>query len=82
MSGSEKKEINQLTYEKAFQELEEIVAALESNQAPLDETMELFERGQKLLQRCADLLEKAELRLKTLDELEANDDESVGEPDL
>lgn len=82
MSAAEKKKINQLTYENAFQELEQIVAALESDQAPLEETMELFERGQKLLQRCAELLEKAELRLKTLDEFGADDGERVGEPDL
>ena len=41
-------ELNQLSYEQAFQELEEIVTSLENNQGSLDESMALFERGQKL----------------------------------
>ena len=76
MSLSENKKIDQLTYEEAFAELDEIVTALESTPAPLDETMKLFERGQKLMQRCAELLEKAELRLQMLDEMDENTGQS------
>jgi len=58
--------IDTLTYEQAFAELEQVVAALETNQRPLDETMALFERGQLLAQRCASLLENAELKVRLI----------------
>ncbi len=60
------KPVEDLTYEEAFAELESIVAALEEEQAPLDETMGLFERGQALVRRCGVLLEQAELKVRKL----------------
>ena len=60
------KNIEDLTYEEASAELETVVAALESEQRPLEESMALFERGQGLIKRCAELLEKAELKVKQL----------------
>jgi len=64
--------VEELTYEQALAELEQIVAALEANrlneagQLSLDEAMALFERGQALSKRCLDLLDKAELRVRQL----------------
>lgn len=55
-----------LTYEQAFKELESIVAALELEPKTLDETMQLFERGQALAQFCGSLLDNAELKIKEL----------------
>jgi exodeoxyribonuclease VII small subunit len=57
---------NQLSYEQAFAELEEIVYSLEANQKSLEEAIALFERGQSLALRCAGLLEQAELRVRML----------------
>ena len=54
------------TYEQAFAELESIVSILESNQGTLDQAMALFERGQALAQHCANLLERAELKVRQL----------------
>jgi exodeoxyribonuclease VII small subunit len=59
-------DLNGLSYEQAFQELEQIVEKLESNQGTLDESMGLFERGQKLSQYCTTLLEAAELKVQQL----------------
>lgn len=59
-------EVDQLSYEQALAELETIVASLEANKLPLDDTMSLFERGQQLIRHCVELLDKAELRLKQL----------------
>ena len=56
----------ELTYEAAFTELETVVAALESEQPSLQDAMGLFERGQALAQRCAALLDQAELRVRQL----------------
>ncbi len=66
MSKNEPKPIDALTYEEAFAELETIVAALESGERPLEESMTLFERGQALTKRCAELLDKAELKVQAL----------------
>lgn len=60
------KPIDQLTYEEALAELEQIVAALEANQGALEESLALFERGQKLSAHCVALLEQAELKVRTL----------------
>ncbi len=68
------KEIDKLSYEQAFQELEEIVYGLETNQKSLEETIALFERGQALAKHCAGLLDQAELRVRQLSELEAPDE--------
>jgi exodeoxyribonuclease VII small subunit len=57
---------NEFTYEEAFSELTELVERLESNQHTLAETLQLFERGQLLTQHCAEILEKAELKIKIL----------------
>jgi exodeoxyribonuclease VII small subunit len=56
----------QLAYEPAFTELEEIVGRLEAGDLPLEEALALFERGQALAGRCAELLENAELKLRQL----------------
>lgn len=60
------KPVSELSYEQAFNELESIVASLESEQQTLEETMRLFERGQLLAQFCGALLDNAELRIKEL----------------
>lgn len=63
---AKKKSIGQLSYEDAFHELDSIVTQLEGGDLPLEESLKLFERGQKLATRCNDLLEKAELKLSQL----------------
>ena len=67
-SSSKKVEkgVEELTYEEALAELEEIVSALEgdASQNPLEEAIKLFERGQALASRCNVLLEAAELKVK------------------
>lgn len=58
--------VEELSYEQAFAALEAVVSVLETEKRPLDEAMALFERGQVLAQRCASLLEQAELRIRQL----------------
>lgn len=60
--------VDELPYEEAFRQLEELVAALEANQQNLEQAVALFERGQALAQRCAQLLDQAELRVRQLTE--------------
>ncbi len=64
------KPAEELSYEQAFQELESVVTALETDQQTLEQSLALFERGQALARRCAELLDKAELRVRKLSEEE------------
>ena len=58
------KSVDEMSYEEALAELEEIVSALEGEQNQLDDAINLFERGQVLAARCSALLEAAELKVK------------------
>lgn len=58
--------VEELNYEQAFAELEQIVTRLEAETLSLEESLSLFERGQLLSARCASLLETAELRVQQL----------------
>jgi exodeoxyribonuclease VII small subunit len=69
--------IEQMTYEQAFTQLEEIVALLESNEHPLDTALSLFERGQALARYCAGLLDQAELKIQQLSAEALVDDPSL-----
>ena len=55
-----------ISYEQALGELERIVAALESEERPLEESLALYERGQILARYCAGLLDNAELKVQQL----------------
>ena len=57
---------NEMTFERAMTRLEEIVRAMERGDAPLDETLALFEEGTKLTKLCSDALERATQRVTIL----------------
>ena len=54
------------TFESQMARLEEIVRLLERGEAPLNESMKLFEEGSALAGRCYDKLQKAEQKIKEL----------------
>jgi exodeoxyribonuclease VII small subunit len=53
----------ELPFETAFSQLEAVVQQLEEGDLPLEEAMELYERGMALAGRCQSLLDQAELRV-------------------
>ena len=53
-----------LSFEEALKELETIVGQLERGDTPLQQAIELYERGNKLRQRCADRLDAAQARIE------------------
>ncbi|MFM8754916.1 MAG: exodeoxyribonuclease VII small subunit [Phenylobacterium sp.] len=59
-------EISSLTFEQALAELERIVAQLESGQAPLEESIALYERGAQLKAHCESRLEQARLKVEKI----------------
>lgn len=63
MNKTDKTEI---TFEAALARLEEIVHALESGGAPLEQSLSLFEEGVGLVKHCNGMLESAEQKVKIL----------------
>lgn len=55
-----------LSYEQAREELVRTVQLLESGQAPLEEALRLWERGQALADHCQHWLDSARERLAAL----------------
>ncbi len=55
------------SYEAGLQELEQLVAALESGQLPLDQLLIGYQRGAALLAFCRDKLTAVEEQIKVLD---------------
>jgi exodeoxyribonuclease VII small subunit len=59
-------DIAALSFEQALGELEKIVAELESGQAPLERSIDVYERGAALKAHCEKKLEAARLRVEKI----------------
>lgn len=57
---------NAQTFEQSLSRLEEVVARLEGGELPLDEALERYEEGVRLVSRCRTDLERAELKVRRL----------------
>ena len=53
-------------FEKSFQQLETIVRRLESEELPLDESLQLFEEGIRLSRFCHQRLEEVEKKIELI----------------
>jgi len=58
------------SYEAALEELETLVARLESGQLPLDQLLTGYQRGAELLKFCRDKLQAVENQIKVLEDNE------------
>lgn len=56
-------DIDGLSFEAALAELEQIVRTLEQGQAPLDESIALYQRGDRLKRHCEARLKDAQARI-------------------
>ncbi len=66
------KTLEELSYEQALQELEELVNTLETGENDLQTTLLYFERGQSLASYCISQLDNAELKVEQV--LKGEDD--------
>jgi exodeoxyribonuclease VII small subunit len=57
-------------FEDAVNELEQIVAAMETGSLSLEESLARFQRGTELLRHCRGALESAEQRIRILQDSE------------
>ncbi|MAY73589.1 MAG: exodeoxyribonuclease VII small subunit [Phycisphaerae bacterium] len=65
-----------MSYEDAVEALEGIIERIESGSIGLEDSIEAYERGTKLIRRCRSLLDAAEQRVRELnaDELDGGSD--------
>lgn len=54
------------SFEKALEQLEGLVASMESGEVPLATLVEKFEEGSKLVRQCEERLKQAELKIEKL----------------
>ncbi|MBX3361620.1 MAG: exodeoxyribonuclease VII small subunit [Phycisphaeraceae bacterium] len=54
------------TFERALEELESIIARVESGEIGLEESIGEYERGVGLIRRCREILSRAEQRIQQL----------------
>jgi exodeoxyribonuclease VII small subunit len=66
MADSTFDDIKAMSFETALKELESIVGKLESGQAPLAESIAIYERGEALKAHCEALLKAAEMRIEKI----------------
>lgn len=59
-------DVKRLPFERAMEELESIIKRLEGGQVPLEESVQIYERGEALKRRCEELLRQAEARVEKI----------------
>jgi exodeoxyribonuclease VII small subunit len=65
-TANAKTDVTGLSFEQAVSELENIVARLERGDVPLDQSIEIYERGEALKKHCETLLNAAEARIEKI----------------
>lgn len=62
-----------MKFETSMARLDEIVSELEKNERPLDESIQLFEEGLKLVRACNEKLNEFETQVKDIMERNGGD---------
>tara|TARA_B100000686_G_scaffold331199_2_gene394410 strand:- start:1284 stop:1529 length:246 start_codon:yes stop_codon:yes gene_type:complete len=66
MTAEQKPKIEEMSFETALGELEQIVGRLESGQGGLEDSIKIYERGVALRQHCEAKLKNAENRIEKI----------------
>ncbi len=69
-------EQKKITFEQAMAELEKIVTDVEQGKISLEDSIDKYENGMKIIQHCRAILEQAEKRIETI----SNQNPSADEP--
>ncbi len=69
----------ELTFEEALARLQQILQSLESGNAPLDDSLAMYEEGVRLVKLCNQKLDSAQQRVKIL---ETGEDGNYSEQDF
>jgi exodeoxyribonuclease VII small subunit len=63
---TEPRPVEEMSFEEAMRELEQVVGQLERGDVPLEESITLYERGAALKKRCEDRLRAAEEKVQAI----------------
>lgn len=66
ISAEHADDISQMSFEQALAALEDIVTQLERGDVPLDQSITLYERGEKLRAACQSRLDAAQARIERI----------------
>ena len=66
-------DIGAMTFEDAMKELEDVVKRLEDGEIPLNDSIELYVRGDLLKRRCESALAEAQARIDEVSRLPSQD---------
>jgi exodeoxyribonuclease VII small subunit len=89
--AKEKAKSGDLSFEQAIDQLNGIVSRIEQGQVPLQESLEQYEKGMKLIAHCRSILQDAEKRIEQIsvqkestsgDKQSEKDDDEPKEEDL
>ncbi|AQX18649.1 Exodeoxyribonuclease VII small subunit [Bartonella sp. CDC_skunk] len=64
--GTKKEDIATLSFEEALKQLEAIVENLERGDVPLEQSIDIYERGEALKNHCDKLLKVAEAKVEKI----------------
>lgn len=73
-SASAKAQKNEVPFEKAMEQLEAIVEAMESEKLPLDDLVTKYEEGTKLLKICQSRITAAQKKIELIAKETGSDD--------
>jgi exodeoxyribonuclease VII small subunit len=66
MADAETSDVSELSFEAALARLEDIVRTLEKGEAPLDQSIALYQEGDKLRRQCEARLKDAQARIEQI----------------
>ncbi len=69
-------DLSQMSFEDALRALEDVVRKLESGDVPLEQSIDLYERGEKLRKHCQARLDAAQARIEKI--VQGPDGKAVG----
>ncbi|MBM4104158.1 MAG: exodeoxyribonuclease VII small subunit [Planctomycetes bacterium] len=81
MAKTEKNNKTNLTFEQAIDQLNQIVSRIEQGQVPLQESLEQYEKGMKLIRHCRGILQDAERRIEQISSQNESASAESEEPD-
>ena len=59
-------DLSQMSFEQALKALEDVVRRLETGEVPLEESIDLYERGELLRKHCQARLDSAQARIEKI----------------
>lgn len=69
--------MKQIKFEEALERLEEIVETLEEGNIDIENSLELYEEGIKLIRQCSSKLKKIENKITLLNESDNEDEDDA-----